>query len=155
MAPARPHARHVPLVALLVCTVPVVVLTCGGCSGKTPEELHPVTGTVRVGGRPMESGTILFEMINTGESGKRYTSRSLIDSQGRYRLNTFGEDGAPAGRHRVWVAPNLTRLPDKIGTNPMRLISIPDKYMQPTTTDLHYEVKLGENTIDVDVPAKQ
>jgi hypothetical protein len=132
----------------------ILVLTAGfGCS-RTPEPLYPVTGTVQVGGQRMTSGTVQFEMIEVGGSGKRYTSSSTIDSQGRFRLRTFDQDGAPAGRHRVWVVPNFAALPDKIGQGVDRISPVPRKYMLPTTTDLEYTVEEGENTIEVNVPGK-
>jgi hypothetical protein len=134
-------------------TLLLAVLAAAGC-GKTPEPIYPVEGIVRVGGRPLKDGTIQFEMIERGTSGKRYTSTSTIDPDGRYRLRTFERDGAPAGRHRVWVSPNFAAMPDEIGTSVFRLSPIPRKYMQPTTTDLEYEVKTGDNEIVVDVPAE-
>ena len=124
-----------------------------GCS-KTPEKLYPVNGTVSVAGRPMNGGSVQFEMIEKGTSGKVYTSAGTIDEEGRYELVTFGKSGAPAGEHRVWVNPNLTRMPDRLGVNPRRLSPIPKKYMLPTTTDLTFTVADEENTIDIDVPVK-
>ena len=124
-----------------------------GCS-KTPEKLYPVNGTVSVAGKPMNGGTVQFEMIEKGTSGKVYTSSGTIDEEGRYQLITFGKSGAPAGEHRVWVSPNFARMPDRLGVNPRRMSPIPKKYMLPTTTDLTFTVADEENTIDIDVPVK-
>lgn len=136
--------------------VPLLVLSAGGCSGGTPEDLYPVTGTVRVGEQLLTGGgTIYFEMMDVGNSGKRYTSTSVVDEQGRFRLITFGEDGAPACKHRVWVIPDFARMPDKIGVNPTALSPIPRKYMMPTTTDLEVEVKPEENDLKIVVPAEE
>ena len=124
-----------------------------GCA-KTPEKLYPVKGTVSVAGNPINGGTVQFEMIEKGTSGKVYTSSGEIDEEGRYRLITFGESGAPAGEHRVWVSPNFARMPDRLGVNVQRMSPIPKKYMLPTTTDLSYTVAEEDNTIDIDVPVK-
>lgn len=130
--------------ALLVITV--------GCS-KTPEKLFPVVGTVTVNGEPLNGGSVQFEMLEEGQaSGKVYTSSGEIDENGRYALSTFGEAGAPAGEHRVWVSPNFARMPDKLGVGVQRMSPVPKKYMLPTTTTLTYSVSEAENVIDVDVP---
>jgi hypothetical protein len=133
--------------------VPAWLLLAAGC-GQTPEKLFPVSGTVTVGGQPMQAGTIQFEMVERGQSGKRYTSTGEIDEQGNYELTTFGRRGAPAGQHRVWVTPLFAHLPDELGTGIDRLTPIPDKYMMPTSTDLTFEVQPGDNRIDVDVPLR-
>ena len=125
-----------------------------GC-GKTPETLYPVRGTVFVGESPLDGGTIQFEMLEQGAaSGKVYTASAQIQSDGSYALSTFGEPGAPAGEHRVWVSPNFAAMPDKLGVDNLRRSTVPKKYMVPTTTDLKYTVQAGNNVIDVKVPAK-
>ena len=128
-------------------------LFISGCS-KTPEKLFPVSGVVSVGGKPLNGGTVQFEMIEVGASGKVYTSSGEINEDGSYELSTFGERGAPAGEHRVWVSPNLLLAPDKIGVGIDRTSPVPRKYMLPTTTSLSFTVTEGDNTIDVDVPKK-
>ena len=122
-----------------------------GCS-KTPEKLYPVNGTVSVAGKPMHGGTVQFEMIEKGNSGSIYTSSGTIDEEGRYELSTWGKSGAPAGEHRVWVNPNLLRMPDRIGVSAQRMSPVPQKYRLLTTTDLSYTVAPEDNTIDIDVP---
>ena len=106
-----------------------------------------------VGGKPLNGGSIQFEMIEKGEaSGKVYTSSGEIDESGNYELSTFGESGAPAGEHRVWVSPNVLMMPDKLGVGFERTSPIPKKYRVPTTTELMYTVTEADNTIDVEVP---
>ena len=133
----------------------LALLLCTGCA-KSPEETFSVEGTVTVGGKLMDSGTVIFTMIDAGKSGKTYSARGIIDSQGHYALTTFGKmDGAPAGKHRVCVSPNFSKLPDKVGVSVIKLVSIPEKYMKPNTSPLVYEVKAGDNIIDIDIPAKE
>ena len=140
--------------------VPVGLLTLllyAGCA-KSPEDTFSVEGTVTVAGKLMDNGTVVFDMIDVGKSGKRYSARGNIDSQGHYRLTTFGfgkADGAPAGKHRVCVIPSFSALPDKIGVNVIELVTVPERYMKPSTTPLEYEVKAGENVIDIDIPAEE
>ena len=134
----------------------VVLWVCFTGCGKTPEKLYPVVGTVTVDGKPLDGGTVQFEMLEQGEaSGKVYTSSSEISEDGSYELSTFDKPGAPAGEHRVWVTPYFAAMPDKLGVNNQRRSPIPKKYMLPTTTDLTYTVSEGDNEIDVDVPVKK
>ena len=123
-----------------------------GCS-ETPEKLYPVSGVVTVRGEPLNGGTVQFEMKNKGEtSGEVFTAAGEIGEDGSYELLTFGEPGAPAGEHRVWVTPNLARAPDKLGVSFEKLSPVPKKYMLPTTTDLSYTVEEDANEIDVVLP---
>lgn len=130
------------------------VMLAIGC-GKTPEKLYPVSGTVTVGGKPLNGGTVQFEMLEQGEaSGKVYTSSGEVDANGHFELITFGKPGAPAGEHRVWVTPNQLMMPDELGVGIERSSPVPKKYMLPTTTELTYHVAAGPNTINVEVPNK-
>ena len=125
-----------------------------GCA-KTPEKLFPVSGTVTVAGKPLQGGTVQFEMIEKGAaSGKIFTSSGEVDEHGNFELITFGKPGAPAGQHRVWVTPNQLMMPDELGVGIDRTSPVPKKYMLPTTSDLKYTVSEGDNAIDVEVPKK-
>lgn len=130
----------------------LVLMLAAGCS-RAPEKTYPVEGRVTLDGKPLKGGTVLFESIQPGTSGKCYTARGTIDSQGRYRLSTFtfGDyDGAVPGRHRAMILPDLSQVPDRPGARPP--VDVPDKYQSPETTDLEYEVKPGqENRIDVEL----
>lgn len=148
--------RHTAARRLKLWHAAVAILVAAGCTGGTPEQLYPVTGTVRLGQQVWDGGgTINFEMTDVGTSGKTYTSRGIIDRDGRFRLTTFGEDGAPAGKHRVWVTPNFSQMPDELGRSNVRLSPIPRKYMMPTLTDLEFEVEAGDNDLDIVVPTKE
>lgn len=138
---------------VILLTISFAVLFIVGCA-KTPEKLYPVNGSVFVGGKPLTGGTVQFEMIEVGSSGKVYTSSGEIDKNGRYQLITFGKPGAPAGEHRVWVTPNPLLMPDKLGVGLDQTSPIPQKYMLPVRTDLSYTVSKRKNSIDVEVPAK-
>ena len=135
-------------------TLALILCLSLGCSD-TPESLYPVSGTVTIGGKPLNGGTVQFEMIEKGEkSGEVFTAAGEIDANGDYELSTFGEPGAPAGEHRVWVTPNLAAMPDKLGVGVERMSPIPKKYMMPTTTELEYTVEQSENSIDIEVPKR-
>ena len=129
---------------------PLAMVLLAGCSG-SPEKTYPVQGVVRLDGKPLDGGAVLFESIEPGGSGRRYTARGTIDGQGGYRLSTFGRyDGAVAGRHRVVVLPDLSQMTDNPNAPPLP-ITVPVKYSALETTNLEYEVEPGDNPIDIEL----
>ena len=105
----------------------------------------------------MDGGTIVFEMLEAGKSGKRYSARGTIDKDGHYELTTFGfgdADGAAAGMHRVTIVPNTANAPDQIGVNVLDYSNVPKKYTDFNTSPLVKEVTAGENIIPIEIPAK-
>jgi hypothetical protein len=132
--------------------LPALVVFLSACSSG-PEPTYPVQGVVRVGGEPLKGGSILFEPVEPGPTGKHHTARGTIDPTGHYLLSTFGEDdGAVAGRHHVMVFEKEEQLSDN--PNLVRYSIIPDKYHTPQTTPLVVEVKPEANEIDVPVERK-
>lgn len=112
-----------------------------------------VDGLVTIDGKPLDGGTVLFEMIGSGKSSQCYTARGSVDSDGRYRLSTFADgDGAPVGRYRVAIfakhAGRLVEHPDAPSKPP-----IPLSYSLPETSGLEYEVKPGPNTFNIELSA--
>ena len=126
-----------------------------GCS-RSPEPTYPVHGIVTINGKRPRGGIVIFESVTPGPSGKRFSARGMIDSDGQYRLSTFGEDdGAVAGKHRVGVLQEedmhpSSRSPEAEAAR-KRIVKIPSKYQTPATSHLTYEVKSEENTIDIEL----
>ena len=91
-------SRFIPSVALFVASVAV------GCS-KSPYDLAPVQGSVRIDGRPLTTGKVMFAPIaqgNNANAGKPAFGR--IQSDGRYVLTTLSDgDGAIVGEHWVTI----------------------------------------------------
>ncbi len=129
---------------------PLALILSTGCSN-SPEKTYPVDGVVTVDGKPLEGGSVLFESLEPGSSGRCYTARASVDSEGRYRLTTFDTfDGAVAGRHRAVVLPDRSQATDDPGSPPLP-VTVPLKYSLPETTDLEYEVQPHDNTINIDL----
>jgi hypothetical protein len=130
----------------------LVLSNFSACSSG-PEPTYPVQGVVKVDGQPLEGGSILFEPVEAGASGKHHSARGTIDAAGRYSLSTFDvDDGAVAGRHYVMVFEKEKQLSDD--PNLVRYSIIPDKYHTPETTPLVVEVKREPNEIDVPIEKK-
>ena len=122
-----------------------------GCGSRHPDVV-PVAGRVMIDGNAVKSGRVMFYP----EKGRAATGP--IQSDGSYVLTTYAsEDGALLGSHKVTIqATELIGPPppppeeeykvrDKI---PVVKWIVPQKYADPTTSDLTAEVKSQKNQID-------
>ena len=99
----RSPQRNLLMRNLLRAWLPVVLVMCCGCGGPAGPEVVRVTGTVKRGGRPIESLLVYFEPA----SGKPSVGKT--DSAGKFSLS-LGSDkqGAVVAKHKVYfqfVAP--------------------------------------------------
>lgn len=150
-----------PRVMGLLALVSAVLLLAGCGSGK-PATV-PVSGVVKVDGKPMEGATVTF-MPKAG--GRPATGVS--DASGKYTLTTFqGGDGALAGEHAVIVTKikQTGAVGDKSGSPPDGAMlsgpsagkveyEIPQKYATPENSGLKAEVKAGMPPVDFDLSSK-
>jgi len=119
-----------------------------GCSGG-PEPTYPVQGTVRLDGKPLSHGTVLFQSVPDQPEGTGFTARAAIGSDGTYRLTTFQpDDGAVAGKHRAAVVVGSLQTEVEVSPSPP-LIS--PRYNLPSTSGLEFEVTPGDNRIDIEL----
>ncbi len=73
---------------------------CGGDSGPPIPDLAPTTGTVTLGGKPLEGASVAF-----WPEGKGSPSVSSTDAEGRFELKYGGKvAGAPIGKHTVRIS---------------------------------------------------
>ncbi|HEY7330900.1 MAG TPA: hypothetical protein VH592_24885 [Gemmataceae bacterium] len=98
----------------------VVLVSIGlgsGCGQKSGGSLAPVTGKVTVDGKPLTGGSVsLIPDLPMGEEGAKQASKltsselsgGAIKSDGTYKIQTGGKDGAPLGKYKVRVIPPLT-----------------------------------------------
>jgi hypothetical protein len=133
-------------------------------------KMAPVSGTVSVAGKPVDSGMILF----TPENGPTATGEIV---KGAYTLTTTAKgDGALVGKHKVTiqavtVGPMIavdmpqpksldeeSEMARKAKGRPLIpgevKFVVPERYSNMNTTDLSRDVVPGQNTIDFDLPAK-
>jgi hypothetical protein len=123
-------------------------LALAGCTAPQ-ESFAPVHGQVFAKGVPLPGGTIVFTP-DPSRGGSGPSARAEIQPDGRYVLRTGNEYGAVPGWHRVTVVAVLPPGPASPGqrfSHPRSLL--PVKYRDPELSDLHGEVKAGEdNTLD-------
>jgi|SRR6185437_7569869 len=78
---------------------------CGlvaGCGDGGPK-LYPVTGKVLVNGKPLTSGSVVYNPDKA--KGNTFTGVSVgeLNADGVYTLDTNGKPGAPAGSYKITI----------------------------------------------------
>jgi hypothetical protein len=111
-----------------------------GC-GQSGPQVAPVHGKVTLDGKPLRLADVNFQP----EGGQRGSS-GRTDSDGHYELGyKRGQSGALVGNHtvRISVSPEGTKNPPIIAAQ------------FDTNTQLHREVKSGDNEFDFDVTTEK
>ena len=134
----------------------VWLLPCGliaGCGGEPLPEFGQVSGTVRVKGKPTSQLSVRF-LPEPSEGKETPASASgITDQSGRYELKYYfkGQEGpgAAVGMNRVVVEDTRLGAIQQGQPIPPQLFSL--DYTSPVTTPLRFEVKPGEQTIDIDL----
>lgn len=135
-----------------LATITVATLLCVlvvGCDS-TPE-LGIVTGTVKAGDEPLGEVMVQF-MPEPGKNKNGMMSSALTDENGQYRLgysHRDGGEGAEIGMHLVILKDYASENHRGKGQPPP--IRIPKPMRQVGDTPLRFEVKPGEQTIDIDI----
>jgi len=128
--------------ALALCALCVMLFGCGG-----PKH-YPVRGTVTLDGKPLPDASIAF----TPEGEQGAAAAATTDSQGNYRLQAAGSEGAQAGKYVVRISTFSEGNPDEEPPAPPIPERVPAKYNIKTT--LLREVKAQENVIDFPLDSK-
>ena len=109
----------------------------------------PVSGTVRMDGKPLADVAVIFQPIGkTLNPGPGSSGRT--NAQGEYTLEVMGGEGRGAviGPHRVEIHPTV----EADGSRKAPKIQIPRKYNY--TSELKFEVKPDGNTADFNLTSK-
>jgi hypothetical protein len=94
-------------------------------------------------------------MVVFAPSGGGKPATGSIESDGSYMLKTSREEGLAAGTYNVAVS--IREMPQNVKRGdrpPPGKLLIPEKYEQSTTSSLEFEVKPGENTIDIELTSR-
>lgn len=122
----------------------MLLLAAGGC-GKPASEVHPVSGRVILpNGSSATSGVIEFRTVDA--EGKTVNASGMIESDGTFHLSTFGnKDGALTGKHQAILLSPAVGDGDVVAQAP----AFPAKYRGYDTSSLEFEVKPGENQLEI------
>jgi hypothetical protein len=125
------------------------VMAALGCSGSGLES--QVSGTITLDGQPVGPGTVVFAPVD----GVTNPADGAIQLDGSYFLKTSREIGLKAGKYKASVSvfdqPEVT--PGVRSMTPAKLIT-PQKYADPATSGLEYDVEPGKNGIDIELTSK-
>lgn len=129
------------ILTVLVCTLS----GCGSDLGAT------VSGTVTLDGKAVGPGMITFVPVK----GATNPSDGAIQIDGSYSLKTGREVGLKPGRYRAsaTVLDQPDVQPGERSYEAPKLVT-PQKYADPSTSGLEYDVTTGRNTIDVVLTSK-
>ncbi len=136
------------LSAGLACLASLIV----GCSEPMPE-FGRVAGVLKSRGKPLKGMVVTYMPDPAQGNNWPINAAATTDDQGKYELQySFkGESGlgAPVGWHLVTVLDTRYSSIPQGQPLPPRLFSL--QYGSPTTTALKFEVKPGDQTIDLDL----
>jgi hypothetical protein len=117
------------------------LLAVSGCSNEPPvPPLFPCSGKVLVDGKAFSTGGEVFLTPENLEPGKApaHQSSGKIDSSGNFEISTANKPGAPEGKYRVSVVPDMTPGSSKTYFN--------DKFRDPGQSTLRIEVSASQTT---------
>ena len=132
----------------LACLAAGLLLFANGCGSGGSLPLVPVTGSVTYQGKPLSHGTVVFSP-DGGTPGPQ--ASGAIKSNGLFRMQTLGRDGAAVGRHLVMVHCRRQVTPEEARRLVVGESQIPEKYGQEDSTPLTFEVKEGKNEYPIDL----
>ena len=107
---ALPSRRRT--LVLLCLPVAAACLVAVGCGEKLPP-LTPVKGAVTVDGKKLTSGQVSLVPETPDPKQQVPPSSGKIDSDGNYEIFTGGKTGAPLGKYKVKVTPDMSMPSDK------------------------------------------
>lgn len=134
------------LIGLIGCS-----LLCG-CGGN-PATV-PISGTVTYQGKPLPSGTIIFE-----SPGSRPATGTIVNGE-IVQVTTYQPgDGVPIGKHNVAIQ-SVSEAGSAAAADPGQATStgymqstslIPETYGDPATSGLQVETTRGRNVVKFDL----
>jgi hypothetical protein len=128
------------------------LLAIAGC-GDGQIATYPVTGTVKVNGKPAEGAMVIFVPTSTAPEAERKRPFGIADGQGQFSLMTFEQgDGAPAGEYKVlvqWPAPPNSQSSEQRGGGRRTLGAdrLRGKYFNLEKATLNATVKEDSNVL--------
>jgi hypothetical protein len=137
--------RRFPFVFL--ATLALAITSCGG------DELHPVTGAVRVDGKPAMRAVVMFHPENPA-SLHEVPATAITADDGTFQLATGAKHGVKPGKYIVTV---IWPDPSKVLTDAQKMTGVspydaPDllggRYATRDKSSLRAEVKSGSNSLE-------
>lgn len=136
----------------------LTVATLIGC-GQSGPAVHPVSGIVTVGGKPVQNVQVTF--MPTEPS--RPIASGNVDADGRYVLTSGATNrrGAVAGAYKVVLSQLDGAAQAEVearytsgtgGPPPVPKAAFPDEYKSVESSPKQVDVVAGSNTINIEIP---
>lgn len=100
-------------ILLILCVlVAPALIGCG--EGNIQQRTYPVTGDVKLDGKPLRGSTVVFHAVDKSKFKWQELPQSITDANGKYSLFTYSaNDGAPAADYKVGIA--ILQAPEEEG----------------------------------------
>ncbi len=142
-----------PSPARFLRAVGVVALVAGCSRGEfknLKQPTFPVTGEVRLDGKPLAGATIVFKPVDTTKFKWREQPQATSNGEGRFTVFTYSTgDGAPVGEYRVGIA--VLGAGDDEGGDQVRrdtrAAKVPPRYATAETSGLSARVEPKPNVL--------
>lgn len=119
-----------------------------GCTHETGTVCFPVKGRILYDRKPLADAMVLFHPLDPDpEAVGLPKPLGYTDQDGEFELTTLkSRDGAPPGEYAITVElRELTQNGDEMVRDGKNLL--PDRYRNPGTSKLRYEVVAGDNDV--------
>jgi hypothetical protein len=121
----------------------LLLLALCGCSESIQQKTYPVTGEVRLDGKPAKGITVVLRPIDKSKFKWEEIPQAITDDNGKFSIRTYlSDDGAPAGEYRVGIA--LMAPPSDEGDDQVKRDAnaprFPIKYADPEKSGLQATV---------------
>jgi hypothetical protein len=130
----------------------VVAAGFAGCGNKSSYPTAPVSGTIKLDGKPLGNASVTFQPVGGGMA-----SFGITDSDGHFELKSMrGEfDGAVVAKHNVVIRAVSTRTIDTSSdkSDPTAVEPIPKKYNDATELTMQVP-ESGRDDADFNLSSK-
>jgi hypothetical protein len=99
----------------------------------------PVEGQVKYKGKLLTKGTVVLYPDASKGNTTKHEPRAAIEPDGRYKVITHPQEGAPPGWHNVSVS--VTEPSDPKNPYSLPRYLIPEKFSKPDESGLSLEVR--------------
>lgn len=143
-----------------------------GCSNaEAPPALYPVTGTLKVNGKPLENMTVQLSPVDITSKAKPGIGKT--DAEGKFTILTNGDKGAATGKYKVILMdspkvqrtgpPTIEELTKMNGEMSQKIaqkgaaafepptLPFPKEWSDATTTPKEVEVGTQPVTVNIDI----
>lgn len=146
-------------------SIGLLLLCVLGCSspGIAPPKLYPVTGNLKVDGKPLKE--IVVQLMPADTTSKAQPCSGVTDEEGNFKIATNGDRGATAGKFKVVLGggavkegpislEEATRLSGegrKFGGMPQVKYPFPKEWTSPKTSPKTVEIVDQGITVNIDI----